>query len=106
MDQEQRKSPPPANAPNIAVLDYAPGMPVTIICPQCEIRLGQASDAMRHHAALMHTAIELVKSREPTEEEQQNFGTRLVASFWDAQSAWDAYRDHMKEHGYLSSPHE
>jgi hypothetical protein len=53
----------------------------------------------------MNTAIQLLKSREPTEEERQDFGTRLVASFNDAQSAWDAYRVHLMGHGYLHSPH-
>jgi hypothetical protein len=49
----------------------------------------------------MHGAIELAKRRPPAEEERQEFTTMLVATFNDAQSAWDAYREHLAEHGLL-----
>jgi hypothetical protein len=57
---------------------------------------------MRRHATVLSNAIDLARSDAPTAEEQrENFKSALVASFNDAQSAWDAYRDHLKEHGLL-----
>jgi hypothetical protein len=38
---------------------------------------------------------------EVTEERQQDFRVRVIASFTEAQMAWDAYRDRLKEHGLL-----
>jgi hypothetical protein len=36
-----------------------------------------------------------------TEEEIDQYKARLVASFNEAQSAWEAYRAHLREHGIL-----
>jgi len=55
---------------------------------------------MRRHASLMNTAIQLARSG-PTEEQREVFANQLVSSFNDAQSAWDAYRAHLVEHGLL-----
>jgi len=52
----------------------------------------------------MATAIQLARSGEPTEEQRRDFTTRLVASFNDVQSAWDAYTEHLIEHGLLPAP--
>jgi len=45
----------------------------------------------------------LVQSDSLTEEQWQQFRSDLDATFGDAQSAWDAYRDHLMEHGWLPS---
>ena len=70
-------------------------------CYGCEELLTQASYAMRRHATLMTGAIELSRNREPTEEEEQDFREWLIASLNEAQAAWDAYREHLREHGLL-----
>jgi hypothetical protein len=73
-----------------------------VICQGCEQRLTEASTAMRRHASHMNQAIEMAR-RGPTEEEKKDIRATLVASFNDAQSAWDTYRDHITEHGLLPS---
>lgn len=55
---------------------------------------------MRRHASDMHKAIFLFQT-DITEEEVDKYKIRLIASFDDAQSAWDAYCSHLKEHGIL-----
>ena len=75
-------------------------MPPIRICTGCEQRLEAASNAMRRHAEDMHTAISSVQTK-LTEEEIDHYKLRLVASFNEAQSAWDAYRAHLREHGIL-----
>lgn len=72
----------------------------TIMCHSCEKRLTDASNAMRHHANVMHAAIQWARSGGP-EEQRKDYNDRLVASLNDAQSAWDAYRQHLIEHGLL-----
>jgi hypothetical protein len=84
-------------------LEYSavvPPTPVPRICYGCNERLSQASNAIRHHAALMDDAICLVQSG-PTEEQLKEFRQRLVVSFNDAQEAWDDYREHLDGHGLL-----
>jgi hypothetical protein len=76
------------------------GMETRDICPVCDQRLTDAANAMRRHGALTTRAITLVRSGGPTEEQREQFRTDLTATFWDAQSAWDAYRGHLIEHGY------
>jgi hypothetical protein len=49
----------------------------------------------------MDTVIELIRNRSLTEEGKQDFKGRLAASFNVAQTAWDAYREHLVEHGIL-----
>jgi hypothetical protein len=46
------------------------------------------------------SAIQLAKTG-LTDEQRKGFKDRLVASFNEAQSAWDAYRSHLVEHGLL-----
>jgi len=78
-------------------------MPPTRICPRCQLRLHDASMAMRRHYTLMETGIRLSRT-DHTEEERQEFRARLEATFNDGQTAWDAYREHLTEHGILPPP--
>jgi hypothetical protein len=75
------------------------------LCPKCEQALSDAANAMRRHAALMQRAeaVSVARGGHPTEEQRQQFKSELVATFGDAQSAWDAYRNHLIEHGFLPS---
>ena len=75
-------------------------MRLTIVCQGCEKLLTDASYAMRHHANVMHAAIEWARSEGP-EEQRKDYNDSLVASLNNAQSAWDAYRQHLIEHGLL-----
>ena len=70
------------------------------ICMQCDELLSEASDALRRHAGYMTVAMELIRRGDITEE-RRDFKGRLVASFKDAQSTWDAYREHLVHHGIL-----
>ena len=65
--------------------------------------LTDASNAMRRHGSLLSRAIHVVRSSSVTEEQRQDYRIELVASFNHAQSAWDAYREHLIEHGLLPS---
>jgi hypothetical protein len=75
-------------------------MPQVLICRGCEERLTKASNAMRRHASVMYTAIQLVQSGR-TEELKKDFTVSLLATLMDAESAWDTYRKHLIEHGLL-----
>jgi len=57
---------------------------------------------MLRHSAEMQTAIEMRRRGKPSEKQRQEFVARLVASFDAAQSAWDAYREHLIKHGLLT----
>jgi hypothetical protein len=57
---------------------------------------------MRRHGTDMEAAIRMKQSGKPTEEQREEFVTRLVASFNAAQSAWDSYREHLIKHGLLA----
>lgn len=48
----------------------------------------------------MWEAMELVK-RGPSEEERTEAGVRLRQSLNEAQLAWDAYREHLIQHGFI-----
>ena len=54
------------------------------------------------HASNMERAIDIARRGEPTEQQRQEFTVTLVETFNEAQSAWDAYRDHLIEHGLLT----
>ena len=75
-------------------------MPPIRICNECEQLLTISANALRRHAADMHNAISLVQA-DMTEKQVDKYKIGLIASFNDAQSAWDAYRSHLKEHGIL-----
>ena len=79
-------------------------MPFILICEDCEQRLTEASNLVHRHARQMHSAIH-VAGGSPTEELQELLRHSLVASFREAQSAWDAYCEHLaKNHGSLLPP--
>jgi len=75
-------------------------MPPIRICHECEQLLTTAANAMRRHAEEMHTAISFVQAG-ITEEQVDEHKIDLIASFNNAQSAWDTYRSHLREHGIL-----
>jgi hypothetical protein len=50
----------------------------------------------------MQTALEQRQSGKPTNEQREEYVAILVASFNAAQSAWDAYREHLTKHGLLT----
>jgi hypothetical protein len=49
----------------------------------------------------MHTVITLAKSGSLTDEQRKDYATNLRATFDDAQSEWEAYREHLIEHGLI-----
>lgn len=75
-------------------------MATTRLCPSCEQLLATASSAISRHAKEMHAAISLVHTI-PTEPQVDEYKTKLIESFYEAQSAWDAYRAHLREHGIM-----
>lgn len=74
----------------------------TIACPGCERRLTAAANAMRHHASDMTRALTQARS-DLSEEQRKEWTAQLYASLIEAQAAWDAYREHLIEHGLLPS---
>jgi hypothetical protein len=70
-------------------------------CLVCDQRLAEVSKAMRRHESIMAQGALWLRMDEVTEERRQDFRARIIASFTEAQMAWDAYRDHLKEHGLL-----
>jgi hypothetical protein len=56
---------------------------------------------MCRHAEDMHSAVSFVQTGGVTENLVDEYKIDLIASFNDAQSAWDAYRSHLREHGIL-----
>ena len=72
----------------------------TILCHSCDDRLTDVSNAVRHHGSVVHTAMEVAQG-DITEEEWKGFKDNLAASFLEAHAAWDAYREHLIEHGLL-----
>jgi len=75
-------------------------MPPIRICNECEQLLTISANALRRHAADMHNAISLVQT-DITEEQVDKYKIRLIASFNDGQSAWNAYCSHLRTHGIL-----
>lgn len=73
-------------------------MPPIRICPGCEESLATASNAIRRHAEDMRAAISSVPAQ-LTEEQIDQYKIKLIESFNEAQSAWDAYRAHLRQHG-------
>ena len=73
----------------------------TNVCVGCEKRMEEASNAMRRHAGQMNCALDSVRGGRLTEQERQDLKVSLSASFNEAESAWNAYREHLTEHGIL-----
>jgi len=71
------------------------------VCLECDELLTEASNAMRRHAGDMTVGMFLIQRGDLTEEARLDFKTRLVASFNEAQSTWDTYREHLRGHGIL-----
>lgn len=74
----------------------------TPLCHSCEVLLNSTADKMRRHAALVVKCIQLSHLAH-TDEERLAFRASLQETFNDAQKAWDTYRDHLIEHGFLPS---
>ena len=70
------------------------------ICSGCEQRLTHAVNTMRRHCSQLAAATKLANAG-MSEEERQEAAAGLADSFREAQSAWDAYREHLIEHGIL-----
>lgn len=72
------------------------------LCARCETLLTEASDAIRRHANATHTALEVARTGDPEMEKYREGLTAMYRqSFHQAQSAWDAYREHLIEHGFI-----
>ena len=69
-------------------------------CPGCELQMNNVANAMRRHGSQMAAALEFAKT-DLTEEQRQEIGASLAASLNEAQSAWDAYREHLIQHGLI-----
>ena len=74
-------------------------------CDGCDHLMSQVANAMRRHGSQMAAARELAKT-DLSEEQRQEATTNLVASFNEAQRAWNAYRDHLRDHGLLPASDE
>jgi hypothetical protein len=70
------------------------------ICTDCEQLLKKASTAMRRHSLRMNTAMALVHTG-LTKQQKDEYTTKLIETFFVAQSAWEAYRAHLRGHGIL-----
>jgi uncharacterized tellurite resistance protein B-like protein len=58
---------------------------------------------MRQHASAMSTLLQVAQADSTTSEEQlQKYRAGVRESFKGAQAAWDAYHQHLMEHGLLS----
>jgi hypothetical protein len=54
---------------------------------------------MTRHRAVIERAIRLQQEGNLTEEQRQEYRAKLAATFNEGQSAVDAYRNHLIEHG-------
>ena len=79
-------------------------MQPTRACHGCEERLTDVTDAMRHHLTQMRNALDLARRDQLSDEQRRLFTADLFETFHQAQSAWDAYREHLAEHGLLPLP--
>ena len=75
-------------------------MPPIRICDECEQLLTTASNAMSRHTKAMQAALSGAQT-DLSEEQVDKYKLDLIRSFNNAQSAWDAYRAHLREHGIL-----
>jgi phage gpG-like protein len=74
-------------------------------CDNCDLLMNHVASAMRRHGTQMFAARQLAKT-DLNEEQRQEATTNLVASFYEAQRAWNAYGDHLREHGLLPTSDE
>ena len=68
-------------------------MPLSFICYECDKLLNDVNNAMRRHITELHLALQ--SRRAATLEHLEHFW----ASFFEAESAWDSYREHIHKHG-------
>jgi hypothetical protein len=71
-----------------------------VICHGCEQKLNRAISAMRRHLSAMTRAVHAVRNG-PTDEQKRTLKEMLVISLHDAESEWDSYRSHLREHDLL-----
>ena len=76
-------------------------MIATRICPECAQLLTEAMEAIRSHEADILRGLKLNREGYLTEESRQVLAPAAVASFNAAQTAWDAYRQHLDGHGSI-----
>ena len=73
----------------------------TRICAECGLLMTNALDAMRSHETDMVNCLQLNVEARLTEELRRIFAPKVVASFNAARLAWEAYCQHLDEHGLL-----
>jgi hypothetical protein len=71
------------------------------ICAECGRLLTDAAELIRRHEADLTLGLRLNAQSYLTEETRQQLAPGVVGSFNAAQAAWDAYREHLIEHGLL-----
>jgi hypothetical protein len=69
------------------------------LCKLCPEVLSQAITAMSRHRAVMERAMRMQQEGNVTEEQRQQYRAELASTFNQGQSAVDAYRNHLIEHG-------
>ena len=72
------------------------------VCPECEQRLLEATIAIRRHESDLNDVRQCVLDDDLTGQTKRVLRIDLPASFNDTQAAWDAYREHVIEHGILT----
>ena len=70
-------------------------------CLRCDERLAEACNALRRTRALWGKGLSYPERMKGLRKCESIFRGRLIASFKEAQTAWDAYPDHLNEHGLL-----
>jgi hypothetical protein len=69
------------------------------LCNKYQQVLSEAITAMTRHRAVIERAIRLQQEGNLTEEQRQEYRAKLAATFNEGQSAVDARRNHLIEHG-------
>jgi hypothetical protein len=70
-------------------------MPLSFICYECDKLSNDANNAMHRHIRELRLAIQ--SRRSVSLELLEHFW----ASFFEAESAWDSYREHIHKHGVV-----
>jgi len=73
----------------------------TRICAECEQQLNIVVTALRQHQADIHTGLKLNVEGRLTEESRHMLAPEAVESFNATRVSWDAYCQHLDEHGLL-----
>jgi len=76
-------------------------MPLSFICHRCEELAVEAKTAIRSHARQVELAIDPGRRSRRARVDQEYLRDRILASFREAQSAWDCYREHLSKHGVV-----